>query len=521
MAKLTDLPAELISRIVRHVFDANQAAKRRDDHTPPGDHHLLDHTEINCAAEPKPRPHLERLASPVRHVYIQYRPRPQSHLEFSWPDGLPKNPLLPLSLISRTFCHCAQELLFQNVALGSIWTASLFLESLTCSTPHEDSSPQRRPQIDYQAEQHELRRPSPLAQHVRSLQFAWGGPCSMGKGGVSILCEILRSCPLLENIAICNTFRLACKEPILEALASKPHIKEFVILNNAHGENSTFQWQAYDVVSRLFPHWNSLETVDFFELGDSSTGFLKAAANPLPSLNCATRTLILTDHELDELALSALLKSSAPSLRTLEIIGPGYKLDRAALCRVLQGCTSPILESLTLESSHCERPLSSDLNSDDPLTSPGLLDIVFSSPKALRNLKTLSFIGPVATGRLFKRLPKSIVKLAWESCHLPADALVETLSSSGNDAHSLPNLKCCSVRSRYGWSPADELAVRAALRIRGACFHISLDRMYGSPTLTDAIEEEELGDEEDVREMDHWLPPAVTINRDWEWRDRR
>jgi hypothetical protein len=45
--------------------------------------------------------------------------------------------------------------------------------------------------------------------------------------------------------------------------------------------------------------------------------------------------------------------------------------------------------------------------------------------------------------------------------------------------------------------------------------------MYGSPTLTDAIEEEELGDEEDIREMDHWLPPAVTINRDWEWRDRR
>jgi hypothetical protein len=36
--------------------------------------------------------------------------------------------------------------------------------------------------------------------------------------------------------------------------------------------------------------------------------------------------------------------------------------------------------------------------------------------------------------------------------------------------------------------------------------------MYGLPTLTDAMEDEERGDEEDIREMDHWLPPAVTSN---------
>jgi hypothetical protein len=64
----------------------------------------------------------------------------------------------------------------------------------------------------------------------------------MEKGGGSVFCEILRSCPRLENITISTVFRLACKEPILKALASKPFINEFVILNKPRGEQSSHQW---------------------------------------------------------------------------------------------------------------------------------------------------------------------------------------------------------------------------------------------------------------------------------------
>jgi hypothetical protein len=78
------------------------------------------------------------------------------------------------------------------------------------------------------------------------------------------------------------------------------------------------------------------------------------------------------------------------------------------------------------------------------------LDIVFNSPEALNNLKTLSFQGTLATGRLFERLPKSIVKLAWERCNIPASPLIRALSTSRDNEGPLPNLKCCSVRSRYG-----------------------------------------------------------------------
>jgi hypothetical protein len=40
-----------------------------------------------------------------------------------------------------------------------------------------------------------------------------------------MLCKIIKSCSLLENTVIRNTFELACKEPILKALASRSHIK--------------------------------------------------------------------------------------------------------------------------------------------------------------------------------------------------------------------------------------------------------------------------------------------------------
>ncbi|PLW21122.1 hypothetical protein PCANC_05513 [Puccinia coronata f. sp. avenae] len=510
MAKLTELPAELVNRIIQHVLYLAQPPSRRPPPNPADRHHLLDHTQINCAAKPKPRPHLERTANSrsTARAGDNSPYRPPTSFQVSWLEGLPKNPLVPLALVSRTFCECVQEYLFKNVALCSTWTASLFLESLTSIPPYEDRSFYTRRLIDHEGKQHSVPPPlSPLAQHVRSLQFAWGGPCSMGKGGVSMLCEIIESCPLLENIAICNMFQLACKEPLLKALASRPHIREFVLLKNSDGERANFQWRAHEV-ARLFMHWNSMETVDFRELAGRPTNLLNPeASRSMPTLsNCAIRTMILTNHNLDELELSNLLKSCRHSMRTLKIANLSYNHhgnDRRALCRVLQEYASPNLECLMLQSANSGES-SSDLTNDDHLTSPGLLDILFNHPTAMKNLKTLAFIGTLATGRLFERLPKSLVKLAWEHCDLPPSALLEALSSAGGAENSLPNLKCCSVRSRYGWKPEEELAVKTTLDRQGACFHSILDPGYGSPTWSDAVSEERRADEENMREIEPW-----------------
>ncbi|KAA1087061.1 hypothetical protein PGT21_020939 [Puccinia graminis f. sp. tritici] len=341
------------------------------------------------------------------------------------------------------------------------------------------------------------------------------GPCLMGGGG--LLCEIIGSCPLLENVAISTTFSIDCREPLLDALASRRQIKEFVVIdsnNNYGGDRSSFRWSLADLMCRLLPHWDLLETLDVVELvgGCLETNSRPGSVQqPIPILNCPLRTLILHQPEIDEKELSMLLKSFRESLRTLEIIGPAYRIGRAAINRVLKESTSPLLECLSLDWSHYEQPIEPLLDgveSDDPDTSPGLLDLLFKSPATLRNLKSLSFIGSVATHRLFERLPDSLVKLAWEDCEICPSQFVRILSStSKNYMKVLPNLRCCSVRSRYGWDQDSEEAVQSAMEARGACFHMALDPDYGEPT----SEDERL---EAAEELDpYFMDPSLSINQ--------
>jgi hypothetical protein len=345
-----------------------------------------------------------------------------------------------LSLVNRTFRLCAQELLFKNVALQDTRINNMFLRSLTSVPADEDHSLRKHRKRD--------KHPGRLSQYVRSLQFQRGGKRSTVKTCVSLFCKILQHCPLLENLLICNRITLANKEPILEALASKPSIKDIVIFNELDSErdNSILQWQADEVVTRLFSHWNGLETVELWRLTGWASNTRNAPPKTLPVLNCAIRTMILQDHNCDELTLSNLLKSCGESMRTLQITVLHLNLKPGAFGRVLRDSTSPHLECLTIrQPSHWQRTFNAlDRKKLDDVAN--VLDIAFDSPTALKNLKTLSFSGIcVATDQLFAHLPKSLVKLAWEQCNLTAPPFIEALTSSTDDKGLLPNLMCCSV----------------------------------------------------------------------------
>ncbi|PLW19393.1 hypothetical protein PCANC_06365 [Puccinia coronata f. sp. avenae] len=300
--------------------------------------------------------------------------------------------------------HGQRELLFKNVALHNTSTVSLFLKSHTCTSP---SSSQRQKRDN---------GPTQLSQHVRSLQLSWGRSRPMENHGISVFCNVLQSCPLLENVMFSSQFLLDCKEPILEALASKPFIKEFVTLKSTwKPENFVFPWQAHEVVSRLFCQWSSLETVELWRLSGGETSLSNPLPHTFPTLNCGIRTMILRDHNCNELTLSNLLKSCGGSIQTLRITGPHLNLNPEAFGRVLRDSTSPNLECLIILQPTYWRPKVSNRNMGGPGTSPGVLDIAFDSPTSLKYLKTLSFYGgQMATGQLFTRLPKSLVKLYWE-----------------------------------------------------------------------------------------------------------
>ncbi|PLW05899.1 hypothetical protein PCANC_26143 [Puccinia coronata f. sp. avenae] len=478
LATLSDLPAELVNRIIHHVFyDSNPPSNPnipRPTCTPSPDHHALDHTEINDPKR-KPRPHDERIIPRSRSPKKYHEP-------VSWPKGLPFNPLVSLSLVNHTFRLCAQELLFKNVALQDTRTNNMFLKSLTSVPADEDHSARKR-----QKRGQHLGR---LSQYVQSLQFKWGGKRSTGKTGASLFCKILQNCPLLENLLICNKIPLANKELILEALARNPSIKDIVIfnVNELERDNSIFQWQADEVVTRLFSHWNGLETIELWGLTGWASNARNAPPKTLPALNCAIRTVILMNHNCNELTFSNLLKSCGESVRTLQITGSHLNLKPGAFGRVLRDSTSFNLECLAILEPSCWEHTVNDLDREKPDDVANVLDIAFDSPTALKNLKTLSFYGRyMATDQLFARLPKSLVKLAWEQCKLTAPPFIEALASSTDDKGSLPNLMCCSVRTHRGWDVKDEMTVRKILeKMRGGCFHLLRHRGYGSPSSTDS-----------------------------------
>ncbi|KNZ62536.1 hypothetical protein VP01_1258g5 [Puccinia sorghi] len=411
----------------------------------------------------------------------------------SWPDGLPSDPLVIFSLVNRPFQQCAQARLYKNVALYNPWQANLFLRTLNrnksdCSPfLHQpgyihasvDIKGKRRAQFgDGQATSPRIyRRLNRLGDHVRSLRFMWTGPASMGKGGGSLICDIIQSCPQLENIGITTALLSQCKEPLFHSLERLSLIKEFSILKNPVENPRKFLWKADEVLIRLFSKWDMLETVELIGLSGRPLDRMESVLRSIPSFNCTLRKICLTRPNLAEIEISKIINTSKATLHTLQITYPSLKLDRKGLYRILLDYTNPNLGSLTIHVSKDWHPINvtrgsattSAESSNDPAQNPHLLDILFKSA-SLRSLKSLSIGGPLASSKLFPLLPETIIKLAWEDCSaIQPSSFAKFLSSwskpttngdlESNSAvgvepvRSLPDLKCCSNQHPPGFIP--------------------------------------------------------------------
>ncbi|EFP91917.2 uncharacterized protein PGTG_17944 [Puccinia graminis f. sp. tritici CRL 75-36-700-3] len=347
-------------------------------------------------------------------------------------EGLPSNTLVSLSLVSRIFRQCAQERLFRDVILDSPWKAYLFISVLTSS----------RAECQAQEVYGEIDSPclNKLAQHVRSLQFRWPGHpiCTMGRGGGSAICEIIRACPLLESISIEATFFRRCKQPIIEALASRKFIKEFALLQNpTDGVNIVFQWTLDDVVAQLFSKWDMLEALELEELSSQPVDMIESIPKPIPVFNCALRKLKLRKPNLDESELYLLLKSSRETIRKLWIDNPSSKIQRPGLFRILKECIGPDLESLSIfvtpDWHHLYLQRNADL--EDPAQNPSMLDILFKS--SFRKIKFLRIRGPLASSKLLELLPETIVDLRWGQCDYGAACFAAKLFTWRNNKDNL------------------------------------------------------------------------------------
>ncbi|KAI9614027.1 hypothetical protein H4Q26_009882 [Puccinia striiformis f. sp. tritici PST-130] len=442
MAKLSDLPDELVDRII-------------------------DFTAIRLLDCPP---------------YPGYVP------QVSWPEGLPRNPYLALSLVNRTFRRCAQAKLFNNVALDNQWKASLFLQALTtCPSPHrtQGNSTQAKHVVeDSRIEITPLSKNctsglNGVAGYVRSLRFMWTGLSSMGKGGGSLICDIIRSCPLLENLAIKPTFYFRCQEPILEALASARFIKDFVGFEQTYSECPILQYRVNDVVARLFSQWDFLETIELTDLCDVPARIQLCTSKDYPDQTRFERNGAVRN-----------LQGLSTELRTLKISKPSRKIERTGLCRVLAECIGTDLESLELEVCHDWHvdfpPLYAE-DHDDPAKNPGL-----SSHRIGVLYRPASLLVKLALGYCHHQTPPS-------TRVLPTAPLVKALSLGEKDKKAeeyserllshqldftgdfdsslqwLPNLKCFSLRDHIvtldNETRNDIRAIKEPLLARGVCFH--------------------------------------------------
>ncbi|OAV88030.1 hypothetical protein PTTG_29176 [Puccinia triticina 1-1 BBBD Race 1] len=318
-------------------------------------------------------------------------------------------------------------------------------EALTSPSLKQDSSELPDYRLDTRAEQRrrseenqtarnasaspidEQCQPTSPAHLVRSLEFKFVGPCSMGRGGGSDL---------------------------------RPLIKSFVLIENAEElYHLKFAWPADQVVARLFGKWDLLETVELIRFHNLFKRFESdGGGSMLPALNCALRAIVLNDLRMSEHDLRMILNGSRASLRTLQLCNPANSLQRPGLYRILTECISPALESLTLDvGDRWGKPcyLQEDAR---PELYPGLLDHIFKTSSTLSNLKKLSFAGNLVGKEFFNLLPQSIVQLGWDRCEISFKAFAQALTShivpSPHDAPSdaetrrarwLPELKCCSI----------------------------------------------------------------------------
>ncbi|OAV94551.1 hypothetical protein PTTG_04112 [Puccinia triticina 1-1 BBBD Race 1] len=478
-ALLTDLPAELLKNIIDHFISSEQHYDWYDERL----------QDIRFKA--KYNLQFKKDYTSIFSVHKTHATRKE--LKLSWPEGLPSNPLLPLCLVNRTFGKYAQQALFTHVTLVDQGQACLFYQALTSPSLSQDSSELRLDEHRRRSEENQAARnapaspiddqypPASLAHLVRSLEFKFIGPCSMGRGGGSLMCEILRACPFVENITIATSFLTRCQEPILDALASRPLIKSFVLIENPNKCNLVFTWPADQVMARVFTQWDLLETVELIRFHNLSLSF-EPADSLLPALNCG----------MNGRDLRMILNGSRASLRKLQLCNPDVWLHRPGLYRILTECISPALESLTLEVDDQWGKAVYHEEDARPELDPGLLDHIFKTSSTLSNLKKLSFAGNLVGKEFFNFLPQSIVQLTWDRCEISFEAFAQALTShivpsqldAPSDAETrlarwLPELKCCSIYNLpYPRGSAEDM-IKAELRARHV-YEIHDRPYYGS-----------------------------------------
>lgn len=324
--------------------------------------------------------------------------------QVAYPDGLPACPYLPLALVNRSFLNAARTLLYgRHIHLSDVYQAHLLLRSLTSAQVSVyDDEPD--------ADDEEARQQQMLSYLVRDVAFDIRSQISLGRGGGSLLIDLIKECPRLERLAYSPDFTRSAQKPLEAALAACRSMKS-IQLRGGDLPAKDLIWETRNLAP-LLNVWNKLDSLQVLWLKHSINGPLI----PAPKIRLVRLSLAYPD--ITDSDLFYLLKGSKGSLEQLDLHRPSPKLTRSGVAKVIID-HSGTLVSLQLDVTRAWHPVvamappaeTAALTEDRAAKSKYLMDGLIGHLKVLSELK---LSGSLASTILFARLPKSITVLAFE-----------------------------------------------------------------------------------------------------------
>ena len=189
---------------------------------------------------------------------------------FTYQDGLPTDPILPLAFTNRSFLNAARSLLYgRQIILSDMYQASLFLRTLQNSVL---SSHNVEPEADTEVS----RQRQSLPYLVRHVAVDVRKTISLGRGGGSLLINIIHLCPRLETFLCSPDWMRTAFVPLQKALSGCSEMKA-IALRGGTSASKELVWTTA-TLEPLLSKWTHLE------------GSVRVAR---PCL-CFEKTLILT-----------------------------------------------------------------------------------------------------------------------------------------------------------------------------------------------------------------------------------
>lgn len=326
-----------------------------------------------------------------------------AHLTF--PDGLPKEPILPLAFINRAFLSAVRSLLYnRNILLNDMYQASLFLRTLQSPcVPTTDHVPE--------ADDEEGQQRQSIAWLVRSVSIDIPKTISVGRGGGSVVLDIIRLCTRLDTFFCTSDWLRSAMMPFRNALASRTGIKALGLRGGGETSNphNSLIW-TMQLLEPLFTQWKSLE--------DLQLTYLKSSSAMLKPFVGALKKLSLSRCDISDNELNYLMARSKGLLDVFELHEPSEKITRLGYARIILA-HGQTLQDIQLDIMPTWHPLPTtaplalapNMTAEAAAGSRYLLDGLIGHLPKLRELK---LSGSLISTVTIARLPKSVEVLALE-----------------------------------------------------------------------------------------------------------